>query len=76
MSEESIYTGVQKVAQVYSGTGEACSECRSPLDATVDFGGAVNHYLDHSYKLLHVGQQTTRADEGLWQETVAILGRI
>jgi len=76
MSEKSIYTEVQKVAQVYSGTGEACSECRARLDATVDFGGAVNHYLDHGYTLLHVGQQTSRADEGLWQETVAILGRI
>lgn len=76
MGEKSIYTGVQKVVQVYSGTGEACSECRALLDATVDFGGAVNHYLDHGYILLHVGQQTTRADEGLWQESVAILGRI
>ncbi len=76
MSEKSIYAGIQKVAQVNSGTGESCSVCRARLDAPEDFAGAVNHYLDHGYVLLHVGQQTSRADEGLWTETVAILGRI
>jgi hypothetical protein len=76
MTENSIYAGVSKVAQVYSGTSESCKVCRKGLDATSDFGGAVNHYLDHGYVLLHLGQQTSRADEGLWQETVAILGQV
>jgi len=32
--------------------------------------------LQHGYKLLHVGQQTTEDSHGkIWQTTVAILGK-
>ena len=76
MVNDSIYKGIQKVAQVNSGVGESCSVCSARLDATENFGQAVNHYLDHGYILLHVGQQTSRSDEGIWHETVAMLCRI
>lgn len=75
MSNTGDYAGISNIAQVRSGAVEACSACNSSLDATEDFAGAVNHYLGHGYMLLHVGQQTSKTEEGVWTETVAILGR-
>lgn len=76
MSSSSEYAGIKKVVQVSSGSLEACMVCGDSLNATEDFSGAVNHYLDiHGYRLLHMGQQTSRADEGLRTDTVAILGQ-
>jgi tRNA U54 and U55 pseudouridine synthase Pus10 len=76
MSSSSEYVGIKKVVQISSGTLEACMVCADSLNATEDFSGAVNHYLDtHGYRLLHIGQQTSRVDEGLRSDTVAILGQ-
>ena len=56
------------------GTCRVCGDGFSGLGS--DFELKVNHYLqEHGYRILHVGQETTRdEDENPWQITVAILG--
>jgi len=40
-----------------------------------DLGNRIQHYLDHGYKLLHVGSETSHDDEGKpWHSTVAVVG--
>ena len=66
------------VVQVSSDVLKQCLICNGIKfsDPTPDVSEQINHYLKHGYKLLHVGQQTTRNSEGkLWETTVAILGK-
>jgi hypothetical protein len=40
-----------------------------------DIGKEIQHYLEHGYKLLHVGQETSYDDDGKpWHSTVAVVG--
>ena len=70
---------IQKTVTVSSALISACAECHESIgdgddDAQVDV--MINHYLDHGYRLLHVGQQTEMDDSGeLWHITVAVLGK-
>jgi hypothetical protein len=52
-----------------------CSLCHEKWKDWESLEERVNHYLKHGYKLLHVGQETSRANEGLYHATVAVLGR-
>ena len=74
MSEEG--TGIDsthRVLRVRSNGLQGCPHC--PDHPSVDLGDQINHYLKHGYELLHVGSETTRADDGsLWHTTVATLG--
>jgi|SoiMethySBSTD1v2_1073268.scaffolds.fasta_scaffold3386471_1 hypothetical protein len=70
---------IRKTVSIDSSGGWQCEECGVPL--TTDFGEAaidiqINHYLEHGYELLHVGQQTSLDSSGHpWQRTVAVLGK-
>jgi len=54
-----------------------CKICGFQFSEYDGFSGQINHFLEkHNYKLLHVGQETSRDDKGSpWQSTVAIVGR-
>lgn len=68
------------VVQVSSNISEQCKDCgiHPALEPgpDIDVAKAINHYLNHGYKLLHVGTQTCQDLEGkLWHNTTAILGK-
>jgi len=56
---------------------KSCAVCRKGFNAyESDIARQINHYLDHDYKLLHVGQETSHDDDGKpWHSTVAVLKR-
>lgn len=69
---------IKQVVKVSGNIQEfICKVCGgSVADWDSDFVvGATNHYLGHGFKILHVGQETDRVDEGLWQSTVVVLGK-
>jgi hypothetical protein len=73
----------KRVVSFSSSSGRGCEHCddslgidRHPLEGIERLTRSVNHYIEHhGYHLLHVGQETSRDDEGKpWQSTVAVLG--
>ena len=73
MMAESGSEGVSHVVHIRTGIDSHCELCDF---FPHDFAPAVNHFMDkHGYRLLHVGTETTRDDEGKpWHTTVAVLG--
>lgn len=69
-------TKTKTIVQVSSNTYNACKLCQFQEPHLGDVPIMVNHYLQtHGFELLHVGQETSRADDGgLWHSTVALLG--
>jgi len=54
--------------------GKSCEICRASFIDYHDIAREINHYLDHGYKLLHVGSETSHDDDGKpWHATVAVL---
>ena len=78
----SQYEGVEHVVQLYSYLSGPCEVCKKGLhgrggaiDANEHFAEAINHYLsEHDYKILHIGVESGRGDDGLEHHTTAILG--
>ncbi|MDD2467916.1 MAG: hypothetical protein PHI97_28390 [Desulfobulbus sp.] len=68
---------ISHVFKLTSANGIKCDCCDSILNGLDDFSGAINHLIsNHSYKILHIGQQTEKTDMGeTMQLTVAILGK-
>jgi hypothetical protein len=55
------------------GPCEECDEWHWSLDYSAT--EHANHYITvHGYRVLHVGQETSRSDDGLWHSTVFVLG--
>jgi hypothetical protein len=55
------------------GPCEECDEWHWSLDYSVI--EHANHYITaHGYRVLHVGQETSRTEDGLWHSTVIVLG--
>lgn len=56
-----------------------CMECGQPLPTRQRFDNDlqdhVNHYLEHGWVLLHIGQETRAAEGATVEMTVAVLGR-
>ena len=77
MNTKSGISNVGLVAQVSSNISGPCEECGANLDGSRNWVGAVNHYLGgHGYELLHVGQESSRDDQGeIWQFTIAVVGK-
>lgn len=71
-------TGIDasSVVTVSTDIGQKCNHCDFWIGLE-NFDASVNHYIEkHGYRLLHVGSQTSHAQEGgLWHSTVAVLGR-
>lgn len=66
---------VSNVIHVSTNIGRGCPICSDKFLGLEDFADSVNHCLSHGCVLLHVGQETSRDDEGhLWHSTVAVLG--
>ncbi|EGR3108320.1 hypothetical protein DNG97_06920 [Vibrio parahaemolyticus] len=69
-------TKQHRTFKLSSDIGESCPEpsCSFYCD-TGEFAKSIDHLVnEHEYKLVHVGQETTRDDTGEnWQTTVAIL---
>jgi len=62
---------------VYLSTNidKSCEVCQFRFNNWYDLGNRIQHYLDHGYKLLHVGSETSHDDEGKpWHSTVAVVG--
>jgi hypothetical protein len=72
-------TNVKKVVHLKSSVLSPCQVCTEGIDTggrNDHIAAAINHYLQHGYKLLHVGQETEYTPEGqLYQATVAVLGK-
>lgn len=68
---------VKKTISVSTDGGLSCEQCGELIaDDSGQIHPKINHYLDHGYTLLHVGQQTTHDDhERPWHATVAVLGK-
>jgi len=70
--------GVQifHTAYLSSNLGKGCDRCDYSLGFDKDISDGINHYLTkHGYKLLHVGQEWSRDDDGKTiHHTVAVLG--
>ena len=65
---------IKHVVRVSTDSGMICEYCRLSLSER-KFAELVNHYIDkHKLKLLHVGTETRRDDEGKPSySTVAVL---
>jgi hypothetical protein len=65
---------VEKKTTIYLSTGIAtsCKVCSTDI-AYDDIAKQINHYLDHGYKVIHMGQETFESDAGLEHRTVAVL---
>jgi hypothetical protein len=63
------------IARVSSDESGACPLCDFLLDGIHNFDAACNHLMqEHKLACLHVGQQTSHEDTGLWHCTVAVFG--
>jgi hypothetical protein len=67
---------VEQIIHISSSVSSNCSVCGQIFPGMdPDFAEMVNHYIGHGLTLLHIGQETTRDDQGApWHSTVALLG--
>jgi len=67
---------VKEVVQVSSSFWKCCKYCSALKLSQDSVEEQVNHYLGHGLKLLHIGTESSRTDDGaVWQSTVAVLGK-
>lgn len=69
------YSGVAQIVHLSSSDLAAvCAHCRDSVSDSFDI--RVNHYIQHGYHVLHIGQETEldRQMGHLWHSTVAVLG--
>jgi len=59
-----------------SSEGKPCVECDDDI-TSMEFDERINHYLEHRYKLLHVGPDTSHSDGNgnFWYRSVALVGK-
>jgi hypothetical protein len=76
MDTKKIYEGVERVFNISTDVSERCEHCEQMAGGSL-FAESIYHYIeDHGYRLLHVGEETTRDTDGTpWNMTVAVLGR-
>ena len=76
MTESSLVgRGIKTIVQVSSNTYNSCKLCMFSTPHLGDIPVMVNHYLQmHGFELLHVGQESERAEDGFAHLTVAVLG--
>jgi phosphosulfolactate synthase (CoM biosynthesis protein A) len=67
---------VKEVVHVSSSFWKCCKYCSALKLSEDSVEEQVNHYLRHGLKLLHIGTESSRTDEGaIWHSTVAVLGK-
>ena len=73
---ERVPSKVKQTVQVSSHITKGCEECDKGFGPESEVAEQINHYLNHGYKLLHIGQETSEGIGGkIWQNTIAILGK-
>lgn len=76
MNALNLSSVVHLSTSVFGGRCEHCRQAFVHEPVVPEFQTQVNHYLEHGYTLLHVGQETSTDDEGNpWHSTVAVLGK-
>ena len=55
---------------VTSGMDTGCEHCGKVIESAYDMSIGVNHYLDHGYVLLHVGQGSSPGDNWHYMEAI------
>jgi len=75
MAGKHYFEGVDHVIYISTDVSRRCDHCNQMIGSNL-FAESVNHYLSaHNYKLLHVGSETTRDENGNpWHTTIAVLG--
>lgn len=66
------------VVYLSSDVKKGCEHCNEPIPFgdSADIGIWVNHYINHGYKLLHIGTESSWNHEGApWNSTVAVMGK-
>ena len=67
---------VKEVVEVSSSFWKTCKYCSALKLSEDSVEAQVNHYLGHGLKLLHIGTESSRTDEGeIWHSTVVVLGK-
>jgi hypothetical protein len=67
---------VKEIVEVSSSFWKTCKYCSALKLSEDSIEAQVNHYLRHGLKLLHVGMESSRTDDGkIWHSTVAVLGK-
>jgi hypothetical protein len=67
-------TGIKHVVHISTNIGTSCEHCNEHVGAE-RFPESINHYIQqHGYQLLHVGTESAWGDDGVWHNTVAVLG--
>ena len=76
VTAENHYHGISRVVRLDEDEGQDCEECGQTFGFD-EIAASINHYLErHSYRLLHVGTQTSQEDDDkIWHTTVAIVGK-
>ena len=65
----------RKIVHISTSVSSSCQNCSQIIDGE-QFAEAVNHYIGkHGYVLMHVGQESSHSDDGLWHSTVAVLSK-
>ncbi len=68
---------VKEVVEVSSSFWKTCKYCSALKLSEDSIEQQVNHYLGHGLKLLHVGTESSRTDDGkIWHSTMAVLGKV
>lgn len=62
----------KRYIQLSTGIHKSCEVCRVDI-AYENIARQINHYLDHGYKVVHVGTETFATEKGLEHFTVAML---
>ena len=78
-----MYSGnldeIKKIIHISSANEPSCEFCNTNhiYERLYNIDYAVNHYIEkHGYKLLHIGSEMHRDDEGnLLTHTVAVVGK-
>ena len=72
MATKSLYEEIHQVIQLSTKQITPCKHCHKNPE---DFSKAINHYIEHGYKLLHVGSEFSSDRHGEpCHYTVAVLG--
>ena len=75
MTAQTYYEGITHIVELSSDPSNNCDLCSFRIRSNI--AESINHYIkEHGYKLLHVGQQTSRDQDGnLFQLTEALVGK-
>ena len=63
---------MKKVVHLSTNVGKPCAVCLDMMPSG-DLDFALNHYLQHKWEILHIGQETQNVDGNLWHNTVSVV---